>query len=157
MAIEKGALGFINKGEPKIGLAELIDSIRVDHPDQLIVLIMDEYEKFNSGESDMLGFLDGASSRNNVIVIATVNSTRSIPPSIKNRRGRIESIYEFKTESPEVIRKLISSLVPSKYEKLVNANEIVKQVIADKELKNIDNISILVRDTIYKSISKKSD
>ena len=77
-AKEHNAIGIIST-QHKIDYPGIIDSIREFDKDRLIVLVMDEFEKSSARHySDMLSFLDGSESRNNVIVIATINTTKTI-------------------------------------------------------------------------------
>lgn len=157
LAKTKNALTIISHGEPDINLAELVDSLRVDQPDRLIVLIMDEYEKNNSGETDMLSFLDGSSSRNNVIVIATTNSTNSISNTIKKRKGRIEKIFDFGSDQGSIYANLVDEITPTEYRGKIQTDALKRRVINSYTNKtgvkktgiSIDEMSIEVRDLIH--------
>ena len=156
LAKEKNALVLMTRGEPDIELAKLIDMLRTEDPDRLIVLIMDEYEKHNAGESDMLHFLDGKDSRNNVIVIATVNSTKGIPDTIRNRKGRIEKVFEFRLKNRSVVRRIIESVIPKKYSNIIAVDSLVDRAMKDDKLLRIDNLTIEIRDMIFREIRKKA-
>ncbi|HUV85370.1 MAG TPA: AAA family ATPase [Methanosarcinales archaeon] len=153
---EKNALCIFSIGEPKIALSGFIDSIREEDPDRLIVLIIDEYEKRNSGEIDIMSFLDGGESRNNVIVIATVNSTTRLPDTIINRVGRIEKIYNFDQVDLAIITKTVESVIPEKYKEHVNAKEFAKTILeGTEEDRRIDNIALQIRNLIFAKITGK--
>jgi len=139
-------------------LAKLIDSLREEEPDRLIILIIDEYEKRRHGEVDVMSFLDGANSRSNVIVIATVNSTRKLPETITNRVGRIEKIYNFDEVDVSVITKTIESVIPKKYAKLLNLKTLVERVIkGSDEDRRIDNIAMMVRNAIFNKLEGRKE
>ena len=157
LAEEKDALGIIVKGEPKIPLHDLVDMLRVEQPDRLVIIIMDEYEKHNRGNSNMLHFLDGKDSRNNVLVLATVNSTNGIPTEIKDRKGRIEKIFNFTVKSEEVVKRIIENVLPEKYAHHIDIDKLVKLAMKDDRLLKIDNLSIKIRDLIYESIRKNGN
>ena len=157
MVTENNALCIFSVGEPKIGLANFIDSVREEDPDRLIVLIIDEYEKRNSGEIDIMSFLDGGESRNNVIVIATVNSTNKLPDTIINRVGRIEKVYNFDEVDLTIITKTVESVIPEKYKDFINAKELAQEVLnGTEEDKRIDNISVRVRNTIFGKLTGRN-
>jgi len=147
---EKNALCIFSVGEPKVSIANFVDSIREEDPDRLIILIIDEYEKRNNGEIDIMSFLDGGESRNNIIVIATVNSTNRLPDTIIDRVGRIEKVYNFDSVDLEVIQKTIESVIPEKYKGLINTKTFAKEILegCDQD-KRIDNISLQVRNMIF--------
>lgn len=152
LAKEHNALALIMKGEPDIPLHALVDTMRVEDPDRLIVLILDEYEKHNNGNDHMLHFLDGKDSRNNVIVIATVNTTTGIPKEIKDRRGRIEKIFNFTVKSKDVVKRIIENVLPDKYKKYISMDGLVQEAMKNDSLLKIDNLTIRIRDMIYDGI-----
>jgi CO dehydrogenase nickel-insertion accessory protein CooC1 len=146
---EKNAICLMSKGEPKVNLHDIIDSIRLEDPDRWIGILIDEYEKSRGEDLDMLSFLDGANSRHNVMVIATVNSTKKLPETIINRIGRIERVYNFDTEDAEVIKAMISSVIPEQYKDTIKADEIALEFIEFGIKPSIDFITVLIRNKIY--------
>ena len=146
---EKDAICIMSKGEPAMQIHELIDSIRLEDPDRWIGILIDEYEKSNGNELDMLSFLDGTNSRKNVFVIATVNSTKRLPETIINRIGRVERVYNFDTEDAEVIKAMIVSVIPQKYIDKIDAEAIALEFIEFGIKPSIDFITVLVRNKIY--------
>jgi len=155
---EHDAIGVMAVGEPKVELAKLVDSLREEEPDRLICLIIDEYEKRRHGEVDVMSFLDGSNSRSNVIVIATVNSTKKLPETITNRVGRIEQIYNFDEVDVAVITKTIESIIPEKYSKLLDIKALVQRVIKGSDIdRRIDNIALMVRNAIFNKLSGRKD
>jgi SpoVK/Ycf46/Vps4 family AAA+-type ATPase len=146
---KKNAVCIMSKGEPRVSMHELIDTIRLEDPDRWIGILIDEYEKSNDNELDMLSFLDGTNSRHNVFIIATVNSTKKLPETIINRIGRIERVYNFDTEDAEVIKAMIVSVIPEKYKETINADEIALEFIEYGIKPSIDFITVLLRNKIY--------
>ena len=155
MVEEKGGICIMSKGEPGIHIHELIDSIRLEDPDRFVGLLIDEYEKCQGDALDMLSFLDGTNSRNNVLVIATVNSTKKLPETILNRIGRIERIYNFDTEDAEVIKAMIESVIPKEYIEKIDPEEIALEFIEYGIKPSIDFITVLIRNKIYELKSGK--
>lgn len=152
---EKNAICIMSKGEPKIDIHELIDMIRIEDPDRFIGILIDEYEKSKGEDLDMLSFLDGTNSRNNVMVIATVNSTKRLPETIINRIGRIERVYNFDTEDTEVIKAMIESVIPDQYKDKVKSEELALEFIEYGVKPSIDFITVLVRNKVYEIKSNK--
>lgn len=156
MVTENNALCIFSVGEPKVTLSNFIDNVREEDPDRLIVLVIDEYEKRNSGEIDIMSFLDGSESRSNVIVIATVNSTTRLPDTLTNRVGRIEKIYNFDEVDLEVITRTVESVIPEKYKEHINAKEFAKKILTgNDEDRRIDNIAVQIRNMIFAKITGK--
>jgi len=152
---EKNAVCIMSKGEPKLDIHEIIDMIRIEDPNRFIGILIDEYEKCNSGELDMLSFLDGTNSRNNVMLIATVNSTKRLPETIINRIGRIERVYNFDTEDVEVIKAMIESVIPTEYADKIKAEDVSMEFIEYGITPSIDFITVLIRNKIYEIKSGK--
>jgi hypothetical protein len=150
---EKNAICIMSKGEPSIDIHTLIDSVRLEDPNRWVGILIDEYEKSRGNELDMLSFLDGTNSRNNVLLIATVNSTKMLPETIINRIGRIERVYNFDTEDAEVIKAMIVSVIPEKYKDKINAEEISLEFIEYGIKPSIDFITVLIRNKIYELLA----
>lgn len=152
---EKNAICILSRGEPQIDLHILIDQIRLEDPDRFIGILIDEYEKCHGNELDMLSFLDGTNSRNNLLLIATVNSTKRLPETIINRIGRIERVYNFDTDDSEVIKAMIESVIPDQYKDIINSDEIALEFIEYGVKPSIDFITVIIRNKIYEYKSKK--
>jgi hypothetical protein len=145
----------MSKGEPQVDLHVLIDQIRTEDPDRFIGILIDEYEKCSGNEPDMLSFLDGTNSRNNLLLIATVNSTKRLPETIINRIGRIERVYNFDTEDTDIITAMIDSVIPDNYKGILKAEEIALEFIEYGVKPSIDFITVIVRNKIYEHKTKK--
>ena len=155
LVTEKNAVCIMSKGEPKVDIHELIDAIRLEDPDRMVGVLIDEYEKSHGDTLDMLSFLDGTNSRGNSLLIATVNSTKKLPETIINRIGRIERVYNFDTEDTEVIKAMIQSVIPEKYKVKINAEEIALEFIEFGIKPSIDFITVLIRNKIYELNTNK--
>ncbi len=154
---EKEAVCIMSKGDPKyVEWHQLIDAVRLEDPDRWIGILIDEYEKRSGDDLDMLSFLDGTNSRKNVLVIATVNSTKKLPETITNRIGRVERIYNFDTDDANVIKAMITSVIPEKYKESIDSEAIAKEFIEFGIKPSIDFISVLVRNKIYELKTGKS-
>lgn len=73
-------------------ICEAIENLRVNNPDQLIVLVFEDAERALNNE-DLLSVLDGHNTIENLILLSTVNDIDCLPERIKNRPGRISSRY----------------------------------------------------------------
>ncbi len=150
---EYNALGLILTEEINIG--QFIDTIREQDPDRLIFIILDEFEKtfpeikHGRVEPELLSFLDGPNSKDNVILIATSNSTHGIPATLMDRPGRFEEIYEFSIKDDEVLKGMLAGIIPDKYEGKLDTDAIFNTIKKDK-VYAMDKLTILVRDAIYK-------
>jgi KaiC/GvpD/RAD55 family RecA-like ATPase len=152
---EKDAICIMSKGEPRVDLHVLIDQIRTEDPDRFIGILIDEYEKCQGDELDMLSFLDGTNSRNNLLLIATVNSTKRLPETIINRIGRIERVYNFDTDDTDIITAMIDSVIPDTYKNILKAEAIALEFIEYGVKPSIDFITVIVRNKIYEYKSNK--
>jgi SpoVK/Ycf46/Vps4 family AAA+-type ATPase len=152
---EKNAVCIMSRGEPVVDLHVLIDTIRIEDPDRFIGILIDEYEKCQGNELEMLSFLDGTNSRDNLLLIATVNSTKRLPETIINRIGRIERIYNFDVDDTEVIKAMIDSVIPDKYKDKIKSEEIALEFIDYGVKPSIDFITVIVRNKIYELKSNK--
>jgi hypothetical protein len=145
----------MSKGEPALAIHEIIDNIRLEDPDRWVGILIDEYEKCKGEDLDMLSFLDGTNSRPNVLVIATVNSTKKLPETIINRIGRVERVYNFDSEDSEVIKAMIESVIPEQYKDKISADETALEFIEFGIKPSIDFITVLIRNKIYEIKSGK--
>lgn len=63
-------------------------------PDQPVVLLLEEFDKFEPWVfPTVLESLDGSSSIDNIVVIATCNEIEKLPSTLKDRPGRIDRIW----------------------------------------------------------------
>lgn len=133
----------------------IIDAIRESDKDRLIVLIIDELEKtFRNYDTDALSFLSGAKERDNLVIIATVNDSTSLPSYIKDRPSRIEEEFNFTFKDPDVLSSVVNALIPKKYVEDIKIEELTTRL---KKYKNtsIDRIKHIIKDIIAASIEMK--
>ncbi len=136
-------IGIVVNKIGHIKFDELIDNVRVNDPGRMVVIVLDEMEKnpsYRLTDSDFLAFLDGAKSRENVILIATVNSLEDFPDYLIKRPGRFEKIYDFVFNTEEVLEQLTKTLVPERYK---NNKEVIDELVARaivSEVKTIDHL-----------------
>lgn len=154
---EENAICIVSKGMvPYIELHAIIDNIRLEDKDRMIGILLDEYEKnSSSSELEMLSFLDGTNSRENIILIATVNSTKTLPDTIVERIGRIEKVYNFDENNEAMLLAMVESVTPNKYVDIIDKEEILNEIKFFKATPTIDFISVLVRNKIYEKITNK--
>jgi len=144
----KNAITILVTGtENSYDFSNLIDKIREFDKDRFVVIIFDEFEK-DSCSTNLLSFLDGADSKNNCLVIATVNDTSELPKWVKKRRGRFEKIYTFSISDKDIFENIVTCMIPENYRNVININEIYEicQVIG----MTIDDISIETRNALYR-------
>jgi len=142
-------IGIIVNKIGHVKFDELVDNLRINDGDRMIVFVLDELEKnpnWRLTDSDFLAFLDGAKSRENVILIATVNSLEDFPDYLINRPGRFEKIYDFVFNTEEVLGQLVEVLTPESYkENLKVKKELVRRAIVG-EIKTIDHLRFSIID-----------
>jgi len=142
-------VGIIINKIGHIKFDELVDNLRINDGDRMIVFVLDEMEKnpnWKLTDSDFLAFLDGAKSRENVILIATVNSLEDFPDFLINRPGRFEKIYDFVFNTEEVLSQLVEVLIPESYKENDKVKkELVFRAIA-AEIKTIDHLRFSIID-----------
>jgi SpoVK/Ycf46/Vps4 family AAA+-type ATPase len=139
-----------------IKIPSLIDEIREFCKEQTLVLILDEFEKThpsNFSDPDMLSFLDGGKSKNNTLIIATVNDKSKLPSTLLDRPGRFEVVIEFKNQDT-VYKGIIEEMFPIDYRETAIVEELYKKVLSMKNI-TIDHIRIIVRDRLVNEIRKK--
>lgn len=112
------------------GATRLIRDLSSIEPNRKILFIIEdideEMEKYQL-ESDVLAFLDGADSVDNLCIVCTTNHLNKVPDRIKNRPSRIDLLVEIKLPSDNVRRNYLMNKIkpediPSGYtiETLVN-------------------------------------
>lgn len=154
LVTEKEAVAIILTDFWKYNLSKLVDQIRNDDPDRFIVVIMDEFEKCQRHQledPDLLAFLDGSNSKNNILIIALANATTNMKDFILNRPGRFEQIYNFDEKDPKVTEALALSITPKEFRDRIDIKFIAAQLIANKK-SSVDNIRIAIRDAIAEII-----
>lgn len=120
--------------------------------DKPIVYIYDEFEKsFNRHDSETLSFLDGVDSPENIVNIATVNKISDLPDFVINRPGRFEKVIEFRADDKTIIRAIINSIVPKKYNNELFLNKVIKKVEKSSN-KTVDKVLIIIRDCLSAQI-----
>lgn len=126
-----------------LGILELIKDIYRNSEDQLIVLALDELDKFTGvGNYEFLNFLDGHSTPNNVLLLGTTNSITDFPNNLINRKSRFSIVSEINYAPNEVVLKYIKSIVPDKYKDRVNIPELC-QILESRKIK-LDEIKNIV-------------
>jgi SpoVK/Ycf46/Vps4 family AAA+-type ATPase len=151
--IEKmDGIGVYTTKLDEFDMTDLVDAIRLKYPNRLVVFILDEFEKsynnINREKRDnLLAFLDGGRSRDNVVVIATANSLDGIPPTLLQRPGRFEKVLEFRIKDEDVLNNLIDALVPEEFASQIEVNLLKQAALGEKNL-TIDRLKSIVHDAL---------
>jgi len=147
---EHNGVGIVVNSIRGIRFDELIDKIRINDGDErLLVFVLDELEKNGSSrlsDTDFLAFLDGAKSRENVIIIATVNSISQFPNFLIKRPGRFEKIYDFVFNTEEVIKELTTTLIPERYKEDEKVIEELTSRALLSNVKTVDHLRFMILD-----------
>lgn len=138
----------------KYNLSKIVDDIRENNPNQFMVIILDEFEKCQRHQledPDLLAFLDGNASKDNILILAMANATSNMKDFILNRPGRFEQIFNFDEKDPNVIEALVNAMTPTEYKERIDTKFIAGQLIQLKKT-SVDNIKIAIRDSIAEII-----
>ncbi len=155
VAKKYNAIGVISTMH-SVDYAGLVDNIREFDKDRPIVLVMDEFEKDRSvHNSGMLSFLDGSTSKNNILCIATINNMSVLLPYFTNRPGRFEHIFTFETEDPIVTKSIVQQCIPAKYKQQLKIKTILKQLTDEqRDDLTVDRLRVVIRDLIAKELER---
>ena len=144
---EHEGIGIVLNSIENVKFDKLIDRIRINEPDRLIVFVLDELEKnahHRLTNSNFLAFLDGAKSRENVIIIATVNSINNFPNFLIQRPGRFEKIFDFVFNTEEIISELTEELLPERFKGKAELNKDITERAIVSNVKTIDELRFLI-------------
>jgi SpoVK/Ycf46/Vps4 family AAA+-type ATPase len=151
---EKGAIALLTNEFWKYDLSKLVDAVRENEPDRMIVVVMDEFEKCSNHQlqdSELLSFLDGSGSRDNIVILALVNSTNNMKDFLLNRPGRFEQIYNFDEKDDEVLIALAKSITPAEFKERIDFDQVISKLVEVKK-RTVDCIKIAIRDAIAEII-----
>lgn len=151
---EKNAIAILVNEFWKFNLSKVVDDVRENNPDDFIVVIMDEFEKcqkYQLEDPDLLAFLDGNASKDNILILALANATSNMKTFLLDRPGRFEQIFNFDEKVPEVIEALVGSMTPKEYKDRIDIKFISSQLINLKKT-SVDNMKIAIRDAIAEII-----
>lgn len=154
LADEKDAIAIMTNTFTDYNLPQLVDTIREDEPDRMIVVILDEFEKckdYQLQDGNLLGYLDGNTSRDNVINLALVNATSNMKSFLLKRPGRFEQVYDFDEKDNKVLEALVRSMTPEEFVNRIDAAYITQQLIVESR-RTVDCITIAIRDAIAEII-----
>jgi SpoVK/Ycf46/Vps4 family AAA+-type ATPase len=150
MVKEKNAVALIVNEFWKFNLSKLVQQIRETDPNRFIVLIMDEFEKcqpYQLQDPELLSFLDGAMSQDNMLILSLANSTSGMKDFLTDRPGRFEQVYNFDEKDDTVILAMVTSMTPKSYRDRLDLDDITKQLLIAKK-RSVDHIKIAIRDAI---------
>lgn len=159
IAQQYGGIAVVINDIEDVNFAELTDKIRINDPqDRMIIYVLDEIEKNHKSilrSSKFLGFLDGAESRANTIIIATANDISEMPEFLTNRPGRFEKIYEFSLKDQNILTATIEGILPSSYSDDTALIEEIRNKALEKDVKTIDHLRFIVQDILFVKIKSR--
>jgi hypothetical protein len=108
---------------------------------------MDEFEKgfdknYTSNAKELLSFLDGATSRNNIIFIACVNDLSRVPSAFMNRPSRFNLVEEIDYADESMIQSYVTEKIPDKYFNKLDPKELCYK-LSDAKV-TIDQVKAIV-------------
>lgn len=154
LADEIDAITIMTNTFTDFNLPQLVDAIRDSEPERMIVVILDEFEKckeYQLQDGDLLGYLDGNTSRDNVLNIALVNATSNMKSFLLKRPGRFEQVYDFDEKDDKVLEALVRSMTPKEFVDRIDSLYITQQLIIEGR-RTVDCITIAIRDAIAEII-----
>lgn len=143
----ENAIGIlVNEGD--VDFASLIDVVRKHDKHRKVIVIIDEFEKnYDGRNSQLLSFLDGADSKEDVILIATTNKYKHLPDYLIDRPGRFEKIFTFDVTEDDVVKSMIKALLTRKYYRQINVGKIIRTIKANN-ITSIDKIRMLLKEEL---------
>lgn len=106
---KNGLTIFMNRPQQLHGIISLITSMRTHNPNRFLLLVMEELDLLlesldRSDQSTFLNMLDGGSSIDNVLYLATTNRPENLQSNIYDRPSRFDLRLEVGKPSIECIR-----------------------------------------------------
>jgi hypothetical protein len=151
---KNNGIGIVIDNIMEVDFDTLSDDLRInDDPNRLIVIVLDELEKNKDwvlNRAKFLGFLDGALSKSNVFVFATVNSIDNLPDYLTNRPGRFEKIYNFNFKDKEVLRTITKGIAPKQYKENAELIDTIVDIAFSEEISTIDHLRFFILDYLFK-------
>lgn len=93
--VKNKGLAFIVKDSSNLATTvEGLKLLKTVTPNRQIVIVMEEIDKYQQAEQELLNFMDGQNSLQNMIVIATTNTVDNLNPALL-RPSRFDWIIEF--------------------------------------------------------------
>lgn len=118
-----------------------LGNLRSVEPDRTVLVVWEELEDhLGRYETNILSMLDGESSVDNVIYLATTNYIDQIPGRIKNRPSRFARRIEIGPPTLEVRETFLNNKILEKHKSLVN----IKKLAQDTEGFTIDHLKDLI-------------
>lgn len=121
---------FVTESQSVQSLSTITETLRRDdNPNKQtpIIFVVDECENYfgNGGtEYSLLNFLDGYSSKDNVMSIFITNKFDEIPKRFTDRPSRIRECIEFNNVPYEVINEILEAKVPDEYKKRIDIKKL---------------------------------
>lgn len=118
MLVDDGAIGFRLDSHSLDVYKECSAQMRQINKDCLVFLVIEDIEKLvDDSEEELLEVLDGATSSDNQVVIASTNHLDDVPDRIKNRPSRIDLVIEVPEftdeQATEYVRELTAPVLGS--------------------------------------------
>ena len=154
---QENAICLLTTNFSQIDFPKLTDTIRKNgDPNQLLVFILDEFEKDykNCNEKELLGFLDGVNSRDNIVVLTTANTITKLPDTLLDRPGRFGLVIDFGIQNQEVLETLVDGLIPDKYKSILPV-KIAVEIIQNIPDLTVDKLKSIVNDCLVNVLKNK--
>jgi len=154
---QENAICLLTTNFSQIDFPKLTDTIRKNgDPNQLLVFILDEFEKDykNCNEKELLGFLDGVNSRDNIVVLTTANAITKLPDTLLDRPGRFGLVIDFGIQNQEVLETLVDGLIPDKYKSILPV-KIAVEIIQNIPDLTVDKLKSIVNDCLVNVLKNK--
>lgn len=160
VATKYNGIGVVLNTIEDVDFPTLVDKLRVnDAKDRMIIFVLDELEK--SGKRELkspkfLEFLDGAGSRDNVIIIATANDISEFPDFLVNRPGRFEKIFAFDLQNRDILCGTLEGMLPKTYSDIEGVKDAIMDNAIHKGVKTLDELRFVIRDVLFEFETKGS-
>lgn len=108
-------------------VSHMISAVSIIEPDKQMIVVLEDFDSLveNMGESGYLALLDGESSTDNTLFLATTNYPSRLDPRIYNRPGRFSDVVKIGMPAPEARRMYLEQKIKRKddIEQIVNITE----------------------------------
>lgn len=109
-------------------LDQAIADIRLLDGWRPIMLVIEDLDRWDGYDSTLTNTLDGMSSLDGVVVVATTNHLNRVPDRLKKRPGRFDSCKQISLPDPDCRRKAIKTITG-----LEDGDTLLEQIVSDTE------------------------
>lgn len=109
--VEEGGIAFLVGGMAPELVANMLKKFRAIHPAMRALVVIEDIDTVieRHGEAEVLSLLDGETSIDNVVFVATTNYPEQLDGRIVNRPSRFDRVVKISEPSPEARKAYLQS------------------------------------------------